>query len=152
MKSPSLQKHARFSLVEVILALGIAAFVFPMLLMLLTVSMGGLGDVKRETVAVSIASMICQDRLGSPNGEASVLYGLPAIEQFRDPVTLELSADGRLPVNTPKSPDGYAAEVLLISPADKDSLAPKYLRVRVRGNMAPATSAPIFETLCALPR
>jgi type II secretory pathway pseudopilin PulG len=68
-----------FSLVEVVLALGIVTFVIVALIGLLPVGLRQASDSEKETRAVNILGAIAADRASSPAASNSTVYQIPAL-------------------------------------------------------------------------
>ena len=68
-----------FSLVEVVFALGVAAFALVILIGLLPVGLQANRESRQEGVAVNIVDALIADLKTSPKSAASVLYQLPAV-------------------------------------------------------------------------
>ena len=68
-----------FSLVEVILALGLASFALIALIGLLSVAFRSSRDTAEETRVVSILETMVADRMVSPQGTNSTMYGIPPL-------------------------------------------------------------------------
>lgn len=75
----SVDDEEAFSLVEVVLALGIASFSLLLLLALLPTGIRSNRDSFEESEAVNILQTIIADRRVSPRGTNSSTYGFPAL-------------------------------------------------------------------------
>jgi type II secretory pathway pseudopilin PulG len=73
-----------FSLVEVVLALGIVSFAVLTILGLLPVGIKLAHNSLQETGAQNVVSQIVADRLASPYVNASLIYGLPSLASGTD--------------------------------------------------------------------
>ncbi len=68
-----------FSIVEVVLALGIAAFALVSVVGLLPLGLGMAGETGDESGAVNLTSAVVSDRLVTSSTAASSIYNLPAM-------------------------------------------------------------------------
>lgn len=68
-----------FSLIEVVLALGIAAFAIVVIVGLLPVGLKLTSESEDESRAVNILSAVVADRQATPFAQSSRTYGLPAL-------------------------------------------------------------------------
>ena len=68
-----------FSLIEVVLALGIAAFALVSVVGLLPLGIGMAGESVDESGAVNLISAVVSDRLATSSTTASLIYSLPAM-------------------------------------------------------------------------
>lgn len=86
---------AAFSLVEVILALGLASFALIALVGLLSVAFRSNQDTAEETRAISILETMVADRMASAKGSNSTIYGIPPLTTA-NASTLYVKDDGSL--------------------------------------------------------
>jgi len=77
MKRSIGKKNRAFTLSEISLALGIAAFCLISILGLLSVGLKGTGDITRRSQAAEVASVVIADLRESADRTASSLYGIP---------------------------------------------------------------------------
>jgi type II secretory pathway pseudopilin PulG len=88
-----------FSLVEVVLALGVATFAILAIVALLPAGIKSTKDSLDETRALTVLNEIVADRQATPLDSSSVIYGLPALTNtLVIPVT---NSFGVLPNNQP---------------------------------------------------
>jgi len=71
--------HSGFSLVEVALALGVAAFALIALLSLVPAGIKSTKVAVEEDSALNLLGVIAADRMSTPAGSLSEVYGLPAL-------------------------------------------------------------------------
>lgn len=74
-----LRSSCAFSLVEVVLALGIATFGILIIVALLPAGIQSTKDSLEETGAINVLSEVVADRHSTPFSSVSTLYGLPAL-------------------------------------------------------------------------
>ncbi len=79
MSPPSLRGERAFSLVEVTLALGLAAFVLIALVGLIPMGIQSSNDSVEESRALNVLGAIVTDRTASPQDAASLRYKLPKL-------------------------------------------------------------------------
>jgi uncharacterized protein (TIGR02598 family) len=76
-----------FSLVEVVVALGIATFGILVIAALLPVGIKSTKDSVEETKAINVMSEVIADRRATPYNQLSSVYQLPALTNMMAPVT-----------------------------------------------------------------
>ncbi|MDR1191249.1 MAG: Verru_Chthon cassette protein B [Verrucomicrobiales bacterium] len=79
----TVNKHA-FSLVEVVLAIGVMAFGLMVIIGLLPIGMKSNRDSTEENQAVSIMQAVIADRQGTDYDKESAIYGVPALSGTSD--------------------------------------------------------------------
>jgi uncharacterized protein (TIGR02598 family) len=80
-------KSNAFSLVEVVLALGVVAFALVTVLALVPVGLESVSDSLQESQAINVLSTVVADRQASPMSQASLAYSLPALTNTMAPIT-----------------------------------------------------------------
>jgi hypothetical protein len=123
-----------FSLVEVVIAIGVFAVSAVVIVALLPIGLNINRESHDETFAVSALSEIFADRLATPLSSVSRTYSLPALTGSNLTQTLYLN-DHYAPAD--KASALYKVETTLIAPA-QNSLAPWLMYCRVSWP-APAT-------------
>ncbi len=73
------KRNSSFSLVEVVLAIGVAAFVLIAIVGMLPVGLKSINESVDESRAINILSSIIADRFSTPFSKVSQIYGLPAL-------------------------------------------------------------------------
>jgi len=80
-------RRQAFSLVEVVIALGIVAFVLVAILGLLPIGLRQTGDSEKESRGINILGAIASDRASSDAGANSLIYQIPALTLGGGPST-----------------------------------------------------------------
>lgn len=143
-----------FSLVEVVMALGLVAFVLVAILGLLPVGLRQAGDASEEMRAVNILSTVAADRMTSVASGVSTNYGIPALV-VGDSVstnTFLVKDTGELTANATEARYRVAYS---LHPPPADRADPFYLFLRLswpagNTNATPPPSA--VESLVAIPQ
>jgi type II secretory pathway pseudopilin PulG len=105
---PLLAGAKAFSLVEVVVALGISTFVLVILVGLLPVGLLSNRNAIQETQTVNLLQMITADRLNSPAANASTIYQLPPLNNAATvSSTLWVNEDQITTSTTPSSSSRY---------------------------------------------
>jgi type II secretory pathway pseudopilin PulG len=121
MPLASQKKFSRgaFSLVEVVLALGIVSFAVLLILGLLPIGLQSTRDSLDETEALNVISQIVADREATPATESSKIYGLPPLtSEPSAPVTTVFGiADSNSMTSSSLSVSRYRVQSVLIIPS-----------------------------------
>lgn len=137
-----------FSLVEVVIALGLFSFAIISILALLPVGLGINRDSKDESFAVNAMSAVINDRLASPSGSASLIYGIPALTSstgFTN--TLYLNQEY---VATNQAAATYKV-ITSLTPNATNSLMPYLLRCQLSWPPSAVTPKGHVESVAAIP-
>jgi type II secretory pathway pseudopilin PulG len=141
-----------FSLVEVVLALGVATFAILVIVALLPVGIKSTKDSLDETGAVNVLSQVIADRQATPPASTSMLYGLPALTSTTTPVT---NFFGILPNNQSSGANlsraHYRVDVIVMPPEAGLDPYEAYLKVSWPA-LANSTNAGSVETVATFPQ
>lgn len=149
--APTPHQCAGFTLVEVTLALGLAAFGLLAIYALLPAGMNSEADSMRTTAAASLASAIVADLQGAPlipSGATSATprYGLNPTKQGTQ--LLYLKGEGSKVVSAGEA--DFRATVSLLPAAD--ALGPTRAHVVISWPAGAASPSGSFEVVTAIPR
>lgn len=137
-----------FSLVEVTLAIGIAAFCLLGIFSLLPVGANSNRDSVSTTHAASLTEALVADLRGTKTNDTSLVYGLKPDTAVTDSV-IYLKEDGSKVVAA--SDADYRAAVTIAPPAS-GVIAPTGIRVLLSWPAAATNQANVLETVTALDR
>jgi uncharacterized protein (TIGR02598 family) len=146
--------RAAFSLIEVTIAIGIAAFCLITIFALLPVGVTTNRTSVNNTVAAGLASGIVADLRAAPlptsttSAGTSPLYGITPDTATEK--TLYLKSDGS--VSGSAADADYAALVKITKPATSPGATPVYIKISWPGSLAPDKSTTFFEVVTALDR
>lgn len=137
-----------FSLVEVVIAMGIFSFAIVVIISLLPAGMNLDRKSEDESYAVNALSAIIGDRIATPLGVQSKIYQLPALSQSNAVSTLYLNENYGL---TNQTAALYKVEVTYLTPSS-GSLSPHLLYCRVTWPATGTSSRGYLETIAAVPQ
>jgi len=140
-----------FSLVEVILALGIAAFALVAIVALLPIGLKSAGDSSDENRAINLLNAIVASRHATPYEEASVVYRLPALTGVSVPVSGTFGVSEDDVVTTDLENARYRVDYRILPPASGGG-DPYIVRLRVAWPAKNVTSPKVLETVAAYPQ
>lgn len=146
MNNPALPRA--FSLVEVTLALGIAAFCLLAIFTLLPVGVNSNRDSVRTTHAASLAEGLVTDLRATKSGETSPVYGLEP-DAAVDGSVIYLKEDGS---RVAASGDADYRATVTISPPVSGVIAPTRVHVMLAWPAAVSDPLNSFEAVTALDR
>jgi len=144
--------RAAFSLVEVVIALGIAAFVIVAIVGLLPVGLRLASDSTDETRCVNILGAIASDRLTSAPNAASILYGIPALTPGQTSVAT--GSFGVTEAGTSTLQDWAKARYRVsyrLQPPESGRLDPWLLSLRISWPAQSTNTGNSVESLIAVP-
>lgn len=140
-----------FSLVEVVLALGIAAFALIAIVGLLPVGLKLAQESDEESRAINLVSQIATDRRVSESVESSVTYHLPALNGTAEISNVfGVSEDGRY-LGSDYANSRYRVNYILTPPAENRG-DPWKLWVRVSWPAQSTSASGNIETLVTIPQ
>jgi len=146
------RKSSGFSLVEVVLALGIAVFVLLAITGMLPVGLKLVGDSQDESKAVNVLSAVAADRLSSSSSVVSAIYNLPALgnSSVGSSNSFGVKETGQY-VGTDWAQARYRVSYI-IRPKDPSRLDPWLITLRVAWPAASTNSLNSVETVLAIPQ
>lgn len=136
-----------FSLVEVTVALGIAAFCLLGIFTLLPVGANSNRDTVKLTHAASLAETLVSDLRGTTRGSASLIYGLTP--DTAGETILFLKEDGSV---APTAAEADFRVAVTVAPPVSSVIAPTQVRALIAWPAAAANSPNIFDVVTALDR
>lgn len=135
-----------FSLVEVVLALGVVSFALVTTVALLPVGVRLSDEAESESRAVNVLSGLLADRAATPAGNASTVYGIPALTSAATNA-LNIAEDWTIVAN--RQDARFRVEYKIHPPAQTPGLAKLWLRATWPALNTNSPSA--IETLVAYP-
>ncbi len=141
-----------FSLVEVILALGIATFGILVIVALLPVGIQSTKDSLEETGAVNVLSEVIADRQATPFSQPSQIYQLPALTNtLVEPASNSFGIVGSSQFSTQLNQAQYRVDYIVISP-ESGRLDPYEAWVKVSWPAPSANPAGFVEGVATFPQ
>lgn len=137
-----------FSLIEVVLALGIFAFAVVLIFGLVPVGLNLNRESQEESFAINAMSAIIVDRMSSPREQDSAIYRLPPLSPGMATSTNTLFLDEEYAV-TPQSSAAYKVTVV-IDPPEPNSLGPYLMRCQVSWPAFAASHRGCVDTVAAI--
>ncbi len=141
-----------FSLVEVVLALGIATFAILAIIALLPVGIKSTKDSLDETGALNVLSEVIADRRATPFSQSSTLYQLPALTNtLLSPVTNYFGInDNNRSTGTTLTQARYRVDCVVIPPIS-GRLDPYQAYLKVTWPAGNTTNGGYLETVVTFP-
>lgn len=133
-----------FSLVEVVLALGIASFALVTIVALLPVGLKMASESENESRAVNILSAVAADRMATPFGLPSREFGFPSLTNTVTEGFLLVEEDGTATADEDAA--RYRVGYQVIPPASL-SLEPYRVWLRISSPAQNTNPATFFETI-----
>lgn len=155
--SPNLGQQPRqdgFSLIEVTLALGIAAFALVPIVALLPVGLKSAGNSFDESRAVNLLNAVVADRRATPYVNGSAIFGLPPLTSaLTAPVTGDfgVSDDDKVIAMTDIAKARYRVTYRVMPPV-AGGANPYVIRIRVSWPAQNANSPEALEIVAAYPQ
>ena len=138
-----------FSLVEVVLALGIAAFALLVIVGLLPVGLQMAGESEDESRAVNILSSVTADRRVGAFGEPSKKFSFPSLTNVSREGSFFVREDGSLAADVATA--RYRVSYI-VTPPPAGSLTPYQVLLRVGWPAAQTNSVKSFEAVASFPQ
>jgi len=143
--------HRGFSLVEVVLALGIAMIGVLAIIGLLPVGLKIASDSLEETRAINILSEMIADRRATPSTLNSTLYSIPALNNLlADPACGTFGITDGNQILPDLGQARYRVDYQLTPPA-QDRLDPYHLRLKVSWPAPAAIPSGCVEVVATFP-
>jgi uncharacterized protein (TIGR02598 family) len=141
-----------FSLVEVVLALGISTFAILVIVALLPMGVRLTKDSLEETGALDVLSEVIADRQATPLTNSSTLYQLPALANSTTPVTNYFGITLTNTVTMTLSQARYRVDYIVSPPAQALDPYQVYLKVSWPAAAANTTNTGSVETIATFPQ
>ena len=151
MSAPLLRLVRGFSLVEVVMALGIVTFVLVAILGLLPVGLRQAGDAQEEIRAVTLLSGIAADRITSPATNNSLIYQIAALTPGGGTTSNSFFVKETGESTTNAAEARYRVSATLYPPA-ANSLNPFYLALRLSWPAGATNATGAVENLTTIPQ
>ena len=141
-----------FSLVEVVLALGIATFGILIIVALLPAGIQSTKDSLEETGAINVLSEVVADREATPSFQSSTVYQLPALTNtLVAPVTNFFGITEGNQISTQLSQSRYRIDYI-VTPPTSGSLEPYQIWLKVSWPAPATTPAGFVEGVATFPQ
>jgi uncharacterized protein (TIGR02598 family) len=146
-----LQTDVAFTLVEVVLALGIASFAILTMIALLPVAISSTNDSLDESVALNVMSGIIADRKSSPFAAPSQTYAISALTTGMSAITNTFGiTDSGTSTNT-LTQARFRVDCA-ITPPPSGTTAPYLSLIRISWPAAAAKPTAFVETVATFPQ
>lgn len=136
-------------MVEIVLALGIAAFALLVIVGLLPVGLQMAGESEDESRAVNVLSSVTADRRMAAFGEPSKKFAFPSLTNASREGSFFVREDGALTGDV--SAARYRVSYI-VTPPPSGSLTPYQVVLRVGWPAAQTNSAKFFEAVASFPQ
>jgi uncharacterized protein (TIGR02598 family) len=140
-----------FSLIEVVLALGVASFALIAVVALLPVGIQSTKDSLEESGAVNVISQVVADRRASPLTAQSMLYQLPILNTAMSATSQSFLVTDYDQLTSTASQAQYRVDYRIVPPVT-GSLDSYQMWLRVSWPAASAGAVSFVETLVTFPQ